>query len=686
MQRVACAGETTVVVPLPPLPALPATPKPRSAKGRFWSLCSVNSTAVATCDWRGPPIDGPLHMTHMHSLESAVFNRFVECSSATTQSLRSRRPLHLIPFPATDIMINLQGAGGVPDALLQDYYEQVKKSLSRRHAWRRCGGCDHVLVLSRSAGDYPQRCPWGCGLVDRHVFRPPRPSPPGSPAAGYQFRLDDPFWANVSILTQEQIPPAHLALPNVFPMARPSCVHPRSRNELKAWQRALHVAPRDRLFTLAAAVKNHRVHLFDACKADPNCHFVDCAKGPAMHLRNGRSNGCHPQNLYSAYSRSVYCLMPQGDTPSRRAIFDALACGCIPIVYHRFSFHWPWHVPNRSLAALLIPTPAQWAKPPPTGVLARLRGRFAPTPLESEQATAEAQPLWMGDPADIAHEGHMQTHASSYNRTLALVRSRSVEESSAQRRWIIDHLLPRIIYHYGDPEADDAVTLALRRIRERVDAHEAALYARRRHGRSGQPSATDAKADEMVERSLSVGALRAAELASTTMRMTPSEAQRWLSLLLSATTYLEWGTGGSSVVAAWLALQPEKQPPLRLALAVDSSAVWLETLRSRYPILVRAEATGQLATHVAGVGATGAWGVPTNWTARPPAARVAQARGYVEAGGRYGVRLDLILIDGRWRKACALHALRLAHPQTIVLIHDSFVYVLQASNARRTHR
>ena len=43
-----------------------------------------------------------------------------------------------------------------------------------------CGGCDHVLVVSRSAADYPQRCPWGCGLIDRDVFHPPQPPPPPS--------------------------------------------------------------------------------------------------------------------------------------------------------------------------------------------------------------------------------------------------------------------------------------------------------------------------------------------------------------------------------------------------------------------------------------------------------------------------------------------------------------------------
>ena len=39
------------------------------------------------------------------------------------------------------------------------------------------------------------------------------------------------------------------------------------------------------------------------------------------------------------------------------------------------------------------------------------------------------------------------------------------------------------------------------------------------------------------------------------MRMIHSEAQEWFSLLLSASSYLEWGTGGSTIMAAWRAVQ-----------------------------------------------------------------------------------------------------------------------------------
>lgn len=51
-----------------------------------------------------------------------------------------------------------------------------------------------------------------------------------------------------------------------------------------------------------------------------------------------------------------------------------------------------------------------------------------------------------------------------------------------------------------------------------------------------------------------------------------------------------------------------------------------------------------------------------------------QARSYVERAST--CCYDLIMIDGRFREVCALHALRLSHNHTTVLIHDSERYSL----------
>jgi len=44
------------------------------------------------------------------------------------------------------------------------------------------------------------------------------------------------------------------------------------------------------------------------------------------------------------YWRSVFCLMPSGDSATRKATLDALLLGCIPVLFHRSQLNqWLWH-------------------------------------------------------------------------------------------------------------------------------------------------------------------------------------------------------------------------------------------------------------------------------------------------------------------------------------------------------
>ena len=71
--------------------------------------------------------------------------------------------------------------------------------------------------------------------------------------------------------------------------------------------------------------------------------------------------------------------------------------------------------------------------------------------------------------------------------------------------------------------------------------------------------------------------------------------------------------------------------------------------------------------------------MPKRWHKRSQAARIRQAQEYVEAASDVAdtkrsaadAKFDVVFIDGRFRVACALHALRLSHDRTSVLVHDA---------------
>ena len=66
-------------------------------------------------------------------------------------------------------------------------------------------------------------------------------------------------------------------------------------------------------------------------------------------------------------------------------------------------------------------------------------------------------------------------------------------------------------------------------------------------------------------------------LANATMVMQHAEAQRWFSLLQNSSSYLEWGTGGSTLLASWLALHTGRP---KVVDSIDSSEAWFASLQA----------------------------------------------------------------------------------------------------------
>jgi len=52
----------------------------------------------------------------------------------------------------------------------------------------------------------------------------------------------------------------------------------------------------------------------------------------------------------SPYCHGRLCLMPGGDFPTRKAVLDAMLCGCVPVTFQRVTAQeqWPWHWVSKS--------------------------------------------------------------------------------------------------------------------------------------------------------------------------------------------------------------------------------------------------------------------------------------------------------------------------------------------------
>ena len=186
------------------------------------------------------------------------------------------------------------------------------------------------------------------------------------------------------------------------------------------------------------------------------------------------------------------------------------------------------------------------------------------------------------------------------------------------------------------------------------------------------PPVTDYDGDPTVLSILQrYGADVDASLVTRSLRMTSTAANAWAAHVLNNTRvkrYFEWGSGGSTEAVSWAVKAGHLE-----AYSVDSSEPWLEKLRKDSGLIRAAESTGTLHLMYANVGEVGEWGMPADWDQKAPEEQREMARAYVEtpltqASGKF----DAVLVDGRWRLACGLAALRALKPTSRVMVHDYF--------------
>jgi hypothetical protein len=125
-----------------------------------------------------------------------------------------------------------------------------------------------------------------------------------------------------------------------------------------------------------------------------------------------------------------------------------------------------------------------------------------------------------------------------------------------------------------------------------------------------------------------------------------------------AASLVEFGSGGSTLLAV-------RSASLRRIWSVESDPAWIATLRMRAEV-VAAEQAGRLQLQHVDIGKTGDHGMPLDDASQLkwPAYHETVWSDPATSG------VDLVLVDGRFRVACAMAALASCQPLTILLFHD----------------
>ena len=143
----------------------------------------------------------------------------------------------------------------------------------------------------------------------------------------------------------------------------------------------------------------------------------------------------------------------------------------------------------------------------------------------------------------------------------------------------------------------------------------------------------------------------------TQIVMTQNEVALLIRHLSSANKYFEFGSGGSTSLACMVG-----KPTLEM-WTIDSSAGYLGFVKSR-PCLVTMDSS-RFHVVAVDVGRVGMWGYPDS---RHTEGKKKWAQ-YSLSIGNVASTLDVVLIDGRFRVACAAQAM-LRQPNAKILVHD----------------
>lgn len=241
------------------------------------------------------PVASLTRETNEYLLAAHFKERLAACSVAP-----ERADLVLVPYLVGELKaLRSLGAATVDGS----YDARIRSHLAQTAAWRRCGGCDHVLVLSHDVV-----------FLRRRSF-----------ATGFGFRPGDGFWSNVTMLSICADP----RVPQSFGVPYPSFVHASGPEDMAAWSRFVLGRQRHRRLMLVSGRhgtigRDHgRSRIMHGCQHDESCHLHSC---------DGK-HACEPQKVAALYLDSVFCLQPPGDAVCRRGVWDALLSGCIPVTF-----------------------------------------------------------------------------------------------------------------------------------------------------------------------------------------------------------------------------------------------------------------------------------------------------------------------------------------------------------------
>jgi xyloglucan galactosyltransferase MUR3 len=94
------------------------------------------------------------------------------------------------------------------------------------------------------------------------------------------------------------------------------------------------------------------------------------------------------------YREAVFCLCPPGDDPARKALFDIILSGCIPVIFHPSTLYnqYPWHFGETVAREISVNIPGRQVRAKTVQIMDQLRAIPSETIRRKQRAIALLAP------------------------------------------------------------------------------------------------------------------------------------------------------------------------------------------------------------------------------------------------------------------------------------------------------
>ena len=245
--------------------------------------------------------DDGLFLTWHFSLFSSLYNRLIRSSRRTLDP--SKASLFIIPYDlALDGYVNPSRCS-VRRSCTKGLAKVVEENVTSSSYWQKYKGADHVLLWS--LGQYH---PWPherCDVLMREIC---------------ERCTITSYWMDA---TKQNNRFVSVPFPSAYHYHDDIKNLPWSTSKsMNRNQTAVYLGG---IQTLNPTHTKIRRAMTEQCKAN----FLDCHWYQISHT----SVDNQIADYLGHYKKSVYCLCPPGDDPARKAVFDSILSGCIPVIF-----------------------------------------------------------------------------------------------------------------------------------------------------------------------------------------------------------------------------------------------------------------------------------------------------------------------------------------------------------------